>query len=37
MPAGTMVWPTDQLNNGFRYVKLVDGSATGWAYDDYLA
>jgi uncharacterized protein YraI len=37
MPAGAMVWPTDQLSNGFRYVNLVDGSASGWAYDDYLA
>ncbi len=37
MPAGTMVWPSDQLSNGFRYVELVDGSAAGWAYDSYLA
>lgn len=37
MPAGTMVWPSDQLSNGFRYVDLVDGSGSGWAYDDYLA
>jgi uncharacterized protein YraI len=37
MPAGTMVWPSDQVSNGFRYVELVDGSASGWAYDDYLA
>jgi uncharacterized protein YraI len=37
MPAGTMVWPTDQVSNGFRYVNLVDGSASGWAYDAYLA
>jgi len=37
MPAGTMVWPTDQLSGGFRYVNLVDGSYSGWAYDDYLA
>ena len=37
MPVGTMVWPTDQVANGFRLVQLVDGSATGWAYDAYLA
>jgi D-alanyl-D-alanine carboxypeptidase len=37
MPTGTMVWPTDQLSNGFRFVQLVDGPATGWAYDAYLA
>jgi uncharacterized protein YraI len=37
MPTGTMVWPTDQLSNGFRLVQLVDGSGTGWAYDSYLA
>jgi uncharacterized protein YraI len=37
MPTGTMVWPTDQVSNGFRYVNLVDGSASGWAYDAYLA
>jgi uncharacterized protein YraI len=37
MAAGTMVWPSDQLSNGFRYVTLVDGSGSGWAYDDYLA
>ncbi len=37
MPAGTMVWPSDQVSNGFRYVELVDGSASGWAYDAYLA
>lgn len=37
MPAGTMVWPSAQQSNGFRYVTLVDGSASGWAYQDYLA
>jgi uncharacterized protein YraI len=37
MPAGTLVRPTDQLSNGFRYISLVDGSGSGWAYDDYLA
>ncbi len=37
MPAGTMVWPSEQLSNGFRYVDLVDGSDSGWAYDEYLA
>jgi D-alanyl-D-alanine carboxypeptidase len=37
MPAGTMVWPTEQISNGFRSVNLVDGSGSGWAYDDYLA
>lgn len=37
MPAGTMVWPSDELSSGFRFVELVDGSASGWAYDDYLA
>lgn len=37
MPAGTMVWPSDQRSNGFRYVELVDGSASGWAYESYLA
>jgi uncharacterized protein YraI len=37
MPVGTMVWPTDQVSNGFRKVQLVDGSATGWAYEAYLA
>lgn len=37
MPTGTMVWPTDQVSNGFRYVNLVDGSGAGWAYDTYLA
>ena len=37
MPAGTMVWPTDQRANGFLLVQLVDGSATGWAYESYLA
>jgi N-acetylmuramoyl-L-alanine amidase len=37
MPAGTMVWPSAELSDGFRYVDLVDGSGSGWAYDDYLA
>lgn len=37
MPTNTMVWPTEQVSNGFRYVSLVDGSASGWAYDAYLA
>lgn len=37
MPAGTMVWPSAQVSQGFRYVELVDGSAAGWAYDSYLA
>lgn len=37
MPAGTMVWPTDQRSNGFRYVEVVGTGAKGWAYESYLA
>ena len=37
--AGRTPWSgrSEQLSNGFRYVDLVDGSDSGWAYDDYLA
>jgi hypothetical protein len=37
MPAGTMVWPSDELSDGFRFVYLVNDGGSGWAYDDYLA
>lgn len=31
MPTGTMVWPSDQLSNGYRFVYLADSSGSGWA------